>query len=96
VMRILQEATTNVVKHSRAKRMTLRAGVFPGPEGTHRLQIDIADDGAGLAGQAARSGARGLKNMAYRAGQIGAQLEVVNHAPPATGCLVRLILPMAD
>lgn len=96
VMRILQEATTNVVKHSRAERMTLRAGVFPGPQGSHRLQIDIADDGAGLAGQAARSGARGLKNMAYRAGQIGAQLEVVNHAPPATGCLVRLVLPMAD
>jgi signal transduction histidine kinase len=96
VMRILQEATTNVVKHSRAESMTLRAGVYPGPDGMRLLQIEIADDGAGLAGEAARSGARGLKNMAYRAGQIGAQLEVVNRPPPATGCLVRLVLPMAD
>jgi signal transduction histidine kinase len=96
VMRILQEATTNVVKHSRAQRMTLRAGVFSGLQGERLLQIDIADDGAGLSAEAARSGARGLKNMAYRAGQIGAQLEVVNRAPPATGCLVRLALPMAD
>jgi signal transduction histidine kinase len=96
VMRILQEATTNVVKHSRAQSMTLRAGVYPGTDGTPLLQIEIADDGAGLAGEAARSGARGLKNMAYRAGQIGAQLAVVNRALPATGCMVRLVLPLAD
>ena len=94
VMRILQEATTNVVKHSRAGRMVLRAGVHAGPDGVSTLQIEVSDDGAGLSGEAARSGARGLKNMAYRAGQIGAQLAVTNRPPPGTGCLVRLVLPM--
>jgi signal transduction histidine kinase len=94
VMRILQEATTNVVKHSRAGRMALRASLRPGPANGRALHIEVVDDGAGLSGETARSGARGLKNMAYRAGQIGAQLEVVNRPPPATGCLVRLVLPI--
>lgn len=91
VMRILQEAAANVVKHSQAQRMTLSAKI----ERTDRqkiLQIDITDDGVGLPPEAARVGARGLKNMHHRASEIGAQLTVSSRSAPLSGCRVLLEL----
>ena len=93
VMRILQEAAANVVKHSQAQRMTLSARV----ECMDRqkiLQIDITDDGVGLPPEAARVGARGVKNMQHRASEIGAQLTVSTRALPLRGCRVLLEVPL--
>ena len=91
VMRILQEAATNVVKHSQAARMSLDARVLPG-EGKGTLHIEIEDDGVGLGADTKRAGARGLKNMHYRAGQIGGELSVASREP--SGCRVRLTLSL--
>ena len=93
VMRILQEAATNVVKHSRASRMALTATV-EGIGSNRVLLIEIADDGVGLPADAVRPGARGLKNMQHRASEIGAELSVSTIAAPSFGCCVRLNLPM--
>ncbi|RYF43588.1 MAG: hypothetical protein EOO25_02720 [Comamonadaceae bacterium] len=93
VMRILQEAATNVVKHAHARHMSLAAQVRR-HEGRMTLCIEIADDGVGLPPEPARAGARGLKNMRYRAGEIGAQIQVLARQAPATGCLVALTLPL--
>jgi signal transduction histidine kinase len=93
VMRILQEAATNIVKHSQASHMSLAARVDPGPGGRRVLRIEIEDDGVGLPAGAARPGARGLKNMHYRAGQIGAELAITGREIPKTGCRVALSLP---
>ena len=93
VMRILQEAATNVVKHSQARHMTLAAQVRE-QDGRPALCIEIADDGIGLGHAAPRTGARGLKNMHYRAREIGAVLSVVNRAAPLKGCLVVLAVPL--
>ena len=93
VMRILQEAATNVVKHSQARHMTLAAQVRE-QDGRPALCIEIADDGIGLGPAAPRTGARGLKNMHYRAREIGAVLSVVNRAAPLKGCLVVLAVPL--
>jgi signal transduction histidine kinase len=98
VMRILQEAAANILKHSGARGMTLsaRVDVVPGQPGG-LLCIDIVDDGVGcpaLSEGAVRSGARGLKNMRFRAQQIGAQLVVATRPAPDTGCAVTLRLPV--
>ncbi|MFM9902887.1 MAG: ATP-binding protein [Polaromonas sp.] len=97
-MRILQEAAANILKHSGARGMTLSAWVDAavGPPGG-LLCIDIVDDGVGcpaLGEGTVRSGARGLKNMRFRAQQIGAQLVVANRPAPDTGCVVTLRLPV--
>jgi signal transduction histidine kinase len=99
IMRILQEAAANILKHSGATGMTLMARVAqPTPDAARRLLcIDIEDDGTrGPAGDSCvvRPGARGLKNMAFRAGQIGAELAVTARTAPETGWAVRLRLPV--
>jgi signal transduction histidine kinase len=95
VMRILQEAATNVVKHSQARHMTLTAKIVQQAPGLPVLCIEIVDDGVGPQPEPVRAGARGLKNMHYRAGQIGAQLQVGPRDLPQTGCRVALSLPVA-
>ncbi|MES2941283.1 MAG: ATP-binding protein [Pseudomonadota bacterium] len=97
VMRILQEAATNIVKHSQAQHMTLSAKVQGGEKdkGSQLMCIEIADNGIGLQMDAVRAGARGLKNMHYRASQIGAELTVAAQIPPLKGCRVVLRLPLA-
>ncbi|MEO7642744.1 MAG: ATP-binding protein, partial [Ramlibacter sp.] len=94
VMRILQEAATNIVKHAQARHMSLAAQVRQ-QDGRPVLCIEIADDGIGLGPATPRAGARGLKNMQYRAGEIGAVLRVEGLAAPLTGCLVALAVPLA-
>ena len=89
VMRILQEAATNIVKHSQAQHMALDATVRGG-----MLQIEVTDDGIGMPEGAARAGARGLKNMHYRAIQIGAQLEIAKRGVAVQGSCVRLLVPV--
>jgi len=91
VMRILQEAATNIVKHSHAQSMTLDASVRGG-----QLHIEVTDDGVGLAPETVRHGARGLKNMHYRAQEIGAQLEIRNRTAPLKGSSVKLTVPLPE
>lgn len=90
LMRILQEAAANVVKHAQASRLALDAARHG-----DTLRIVVADDGAGLPEGPARAGARGLKNMHHRAGLIGASLTVSRRAPPQAGTQVTLELPLA-
>lgn len=89
VMRILQEAATNIVKHSQAAHMRLDARVR-----ARRLEIEVTDDGVGLPATQPRPGARGLQNMRYRAGQIGALLDIASRPPPERGSSIRLIVPL--
>ena len=88
VMRILQEAATNIVKHAQARRMAFDARATPG-----ELRITISDDGRGLPGDPTRAGARGLKNMQHRAAQIGATLTIAaSIGEPGTRVELRLPL----
>ena len=93
VMRILQEAAANVVKHAQARRLSMAAAVHGAGPGAV-LRIEILDDGRGLPDGPARAGARGLKNMRLRAQQIGARLDVGRRAAPHQGTQVVLELPL--
>ncbi len=81
---IVTEALTNVLKHSGASGVTIRAHVSDGG-----LNLEIRDDGEGGADQADGSGVRGLRD---RAQAVGGTLSI--ESPPGGGTLVRAWLPV--
>jgi signal transduction histidine kinase len=83
VLRILQEAITNVVKHAGASEV--RVGTRPRGDS---ITLAIEDDGCGLPADAA--GGRGTANMQARAEALGAKLRV---SALASGTRVELELP---
>ena len=95
IMRILQEAATNVVKHSGARHLQLQATLATEP-GQTSLLIVLSDDGRGLPAEATQPHQRGLRNMDHRAQQIGATLEIAGggHGGANPGCQIRFTLPI--
>lgn len=96
VMRVLQEAVANAVKHSGAQHVTVLAWREAGadPQTPDALVLEILDDGAGLAAAPAAGSGRGLRHMAQRAEKLGAQLTL--EPAPGTGLRVRLRLPLRE
>jgi signal transduction histidine kinase len=70
LLRVAQEALTNVLKHARATRVQVRLR-----QAGELLQLEVEDDGHGSAAVPTVSG-RGINNMRARARQLGGQLEV--------------------
>lgn len=79
LLRIAQEALTNVLKHAQATRVQVRLD-RRGTGASQRLSLIVQDDGEGVlaeSGEAAAAGAgRGLANMRARATRAGASLVV--------------------
>ncbi len=90
VLRIVQEAVTNVLKHAGATTITISTGTAPDVAGRPGVVIEIRDDGRGLDG-GHRQG-RGLPNMRRRADALGGTVTI--DGSPA-GTAVRLWLPLA-
>jgi signal transduction histidine kinase len=72
IISIAQEALTNAVRHSRAKRITIRASSIQ----SVGLRVSVADDGRGIINDHRPSGF-GLTSMQERADKIGASLTIV-------------------
>ncbi|TFV70931.1 histidine kinase [Bradyrhizobium frederickii] len=95
IVRILDEAVTNAVKHAQARRIAVTIDTFDAGRGPYGV-ISVTDDGHGFApagnGEAARNGqtARGLRNMKSRAARCGAVLDL---SSDSSGTRVRLQLP---
>jgi signal transduction histidine kinase len=86
LLRFLQEALTNVLKHSRARRVQIelrRAG--------ERLYVAIADDGCGF-DRFHPPGGMGLGNLQARARHLGAEL--VTDTSPGVGTRLRMDAPI--
>ena len=86
VLRILQEAFANVLKHSRASRVRVETGLM---RDQPKIFIRIEDNGTGFA--ASEIQGRGLGNMARRASSVGGQLCVSSNDD---GTTVELLLPV--
>jgi len=71
ILAIAQEALTNAVRHSRAKRITIRASSVH----SVGLRLSVADDGRGIAREP--TGGFGMTSMQERAERIGASLTIV-------------------
>ncbi|MDT0631217.1 sensor histidine kinase [Rubrivirga litoralis] len=88
VYRVVQEATTNALRHAHAETVRIRLGRDGGD-----LVVEVVDDGVGFDADAPRSRSLGLENMAWRARSVGASLTVEGR--PGAGTEVRLVLPLA-
>ena len=88
VLRVLQEALTNVLKHAGASEVTVQTSVG-NDAGSAAILVDVIDNGRGYT-PGAESG-RGLGNMRRRARELGGSIEF---SSSAAGSRVRLILPL--
>jgi signal transduction histidine kinase len=86
LLRVLQEALTNVVKHAHARSVQVRVA-----SRTQGLRFEVQDDGHGLDVARVRTG-RGLHNMRARAHRLGAELSVVGTSP-GTCVILQLGMP---
>lgn len=71
VMRIVQEALANVLKHSQATQVRVSIGLEETPGPGRVVALRVEDDGIGFETGASRAG-RGLFHMQLRAKQVGA------------------------
>ena len=86
VYRVLQEAMSNVARHSGAQRADVNLRFEP-----DALELTIADDGRGLKSDGRRG--LGLVAMRERAELLGGSLQIVE--PAEGGTIVRLRVPLA-
>jgi two-component system sensor histidine kinase UhpB len=84
VYRVAQEALTNAVRHSRARRISLALAAQNGT-----VELTVRDDGAGFDPEAAADGA-GLRGMRERAVLIDAGLDVTSSVGHGTTVRLRI------
>lgn len=87
VLRIVQEALANVIKHARARRVQLTAARVG-----EQIELCIRDDGEGFDTSAPPPG-RGLRLLAKRAAELGGDLSI--ESAPGGGTTLRLRLDVA-
>ena len=92
LLRISQEAMTNVVKHSGARNVGLELSFLPGT-----IRLEIRDDGAGFEPdrcQGPQDGHFGLQGMRERTERMGGQLRLVTE--PGRGTTIRVEVPVTE
>jgi two-component system, NarL family, sensor histidine kinase UhpB len=87
ILRILQEAVTNAMRHSGASEIVLASGT--GANGL--IQLSISDNGKGMPAEI--KGGRGLTSMRSRAEAVGGSLEIESGS---TGTTLSLALPVPE
>jgi signal transduction histidine kinase len=88
VARVAQESLSNVARHARARNVQVSLGTSDGS-----LVLTVRDDGAGFTpGQ--RPQGMGMANLAARAADVGASLDV--SSVPGTGTTVRFAVPCGE
>jgi signal transduction histidine kinase len=85
ILRIVQEALTNALKHSRGRAVHVVIALEEAGDAPW-LNIRVTDNGRGIVAEGV--GGRGLLNMRSRAQRIGAQLKL--ETVPGAGTLVQL------
>ncbi len=84
-LQIVRECVSNALRHGGAKRIDITFGHRDGA-----ARLEIRDDGRGFDPAIARTtGGSGLTNLAYRAAEIGAELEIVSSPGKGTGVSLR-------
>ncbi len=92
VLRVVQEAITNIIRHAQAGRVMVSISV---DNAKARLIISVTDDGIGLGADVADSSGKGIKNMRVRAARLGGSLSL-SQADGGSGAVLRLSLPCPD
>lgn len=71
IYRIIQEATTNAVRHGGASKITISLR-----ENSQGIQLTIRDNGKGFSGDEDQSNGLGIQSMRYRAHVLGGKLRI--------------------
>lgn len=90
VFRIVQEALSNIIKHSQAKLATIRVRLA-----NDQVHVEVTDDGCGMAPailNAPPAGHLGLRGMRERASLIGGRFSV--DSSPGRGTRIDVALPI--
>lgn len=90
LLRIAQEALSNVARHARASEITLALD-----RKSDALTLTVSDNGAGFAGDGAANG-MGLSNIRARAGEFGGEAHIASVKGEGTTIFVALPLTVAD
>jgi signal transduction histidine kinase len=90
VYRIVQEATTNCVRHAQAKNIQIVVSAEGG-----QLRVSVSDDGVGLDPTHRRKGL-GLRGIDERVKELHGTMTIARQAVRGTSLVVRLPLPRAD
>ena len=90
LLRIIQEAVTNAVRHAGASELRVSVSSEEGAGGA--LLVEVRDDGCGWSHPAGHSSGRGVRNMRTRAEALGAKLKIESGAS-GTSVLVRVPMP---
>jgi signal transduction histidine kinase len=89
IYRIAQETLNNVVKHARARTITVHL-----TQGGAGIRLEIGDDGVGFDPTGDFPGHLGLRSMRERAARIGAVLEL--ESAPGQGTRTCILVPPAS
>ena len=87
VYRVIQEALTNIAKHSRANRVSLVL-----QENTTGILVSIKDNGCGFYPQENTTGF-GLQGMRERMEVLGGNLHLTSQ--PGKGCKIHFEIPLS-
>jgi PAS domain S-box-containing protein len=91
VFRIFQEVLSNVARHARARRVSVRIDVDAPPAPV--LYLQVRDDGVGTTPEAlAAPRSYGVMGLRERAAQFGGRIGI--ESSPGRGTTVRLVLPL--
>jgi signal transduction histidine kinase len=85
IYRLVQEALTNVAKHSRAEHVRLSV-----VEQNGAIEVSVSDDGVGF-DPSARHGGFGLLGMRERVAMVGGSFELTS--APGAGAAMRAVIP---
>lgn len=88
VLRIVQEAVANVLKHAGATEVVVSAGLTADGQA---IRLSVRDNGRGFPADARHAGGRGLGNMRRRADALGGTLRLDGGVQ---GSLVTLTMPL--
>ncbi|MEP6557848.1 MAG: ATP-binding protein [Burkholderiales bacterium] len=93
LLRIAQEALTNVLKHADARHVAVRL-----QRSARGLELQVDDDGRGLhqPNHAAGNGSRGIDNMRSRARRLGGTIDWQPADSSGGGTRVLVVLPLAS
>ncbi len=88
LLRVVQEALSNVRKHAHARRVNISLGVW-----NRQLQLEVCDDGVGFDAEDVPEFSRhGLQGMRERAELIGADFQIVSQS--GKGTCIRVQVPV--
>jgi signal transduction histidine kinase len=82
---IAQEALNNVLKHAKASSVSIHLS-----ETRSNIILEIEDDGCGASPTQLKGGGMGIKNMYYRAAQVGGKLKIDSF--PGKGTKIKVTL----